>query len=93
MGKMSQLDQERRENEILRDAYPGKAGTPIYGFNDSGKPISEEGGYSSADLHELWEKAQTKETEITPPPPTTGVNIKEAQIKLPIDDEDDKELV
>lgn len=94
MGQMSRLYEERREESEKVEGYTGKARKPIYGYNDSGMPISEDTGYSSADLHELWEEENAKEPlTIKQPTENTGVNLKKAQIKLPLEDEDDKELV
>ena len=57
MGKMSEMDLDRREAGEETGAYSRRSYSESFGRNDSGELINEENGYSSDDLYELWKQA------------------------------------
>lgn len=57
MGKMSDMDLDMRESEEKSGSYSRRSYPESFGRNDSGDYISEETGYSSDDLYELWKQA------------------------------------
>jgi hypothetical protein len=56
MGKMSEMDLDRREGEDQTGSYLRRYYPENYGRNDSGELINEENGYSSDDLYERWKQ-------------------------------------
>ena len=57
MGKMSEMDLDRREVEEQTGSYSRRSYPESFGRNDGGELINEENGYSSDDLYELWKQA------------------------------------
>lgn len=57
MGKMGDIDLDRRESEEKSGDYSRRSYPESFGRNDSGELINEENGYSSDDLYELWKQA------------------------------------
>ena len=57
MGKMSDMDLDRREAEEKTGAYSRRTYPESFGYNDAGELINEENGYSSEDFYELWKQA------------------------------------
>ena len=57
MGKMSEMDLDRRESDEKTGAYSKRSYSESFGYNDGGELINEENGYSSEDLYELWKQA------------------------------------